>query len=129
MNERFDDDALTRNEIGLVRQFGCRPLLWQQYALLRMEQFVRFQENHERDFQTVNFMASAHMMWDTWMDDPRNADFKSLVMSKPESAREKLKVHMLQPFRFIAELIEDRETWDFVSVFKLYLWRLITDSV
>jgi len=81
--------------------------------MLRMEQFVRFQDNHERDFQSVNFLDNADLLWDTWMDDPRNSDFKALFMSKPESAREKLKVHMLQPFSLITHMIHDREFWDF----------------
>jgi len=89
-----------------------------------MEQFVRFQDNHERDFQSVNFLDNADLLWDTWMDDPRNSDFKALFMSKPESAREKLKVHMLQPFSLITHMIHDREFWDFVSnilVLQIYL--------
>ena len=83
--------------------------------MLRLEQYCRFQPNHERHFESVNFVLYARNLWEKWLLDPRNADFKALFESTPESAQEKLRDHMLQPFHLMTEISQDREYWDFVS--------------
>jgi len=108
------DDTRCPRE-GLVRQFGMRPLLWQQWALLRMEHYVRFQENHERDFMNADFEVKADALWLDWFNDPRNKDFRALVNSKPESAVKKMKDHVMQPFRLMMQIAHDKERWNMVD--------------
>ena len=83
--------------------------------MLQLEQYARFQPNHERDFLSINYVVYAQRLWDKWLNDPRNSDFKTLYESTPEGAQEKLRLHMLQPFRLSQEFAYDREKWDFVS--------------
>ena len=83
--------------------------------MLKLEQYLRFQPNHERHFESVNFVLYARNLWDKWLLDPRNADFKALLESTPESAQEKLVAHILQPFNLMKEISHDRDYWDFVS--------------
>ena len=51
-------------EDGLKRVFGFRPWVWQQFALLRIEQHLRFQEDHERDFAETDCVAFADKSFD-----------------------------------------------------------------
>lgn len=108
----FPIDHVRAPREGLIRQFGMRPFLWQQWALLRTEQFVRFQLNHERDFEIVDFMNTADFLFGEWLDDERNKDFKALYDSKPENAREKLRAHLFKPFELMKDMCQDEEAWD-----------------
>lgn len=98
---------------GLVRIFGAGPLLWQQWALMQTEKYIRFQDGHERDFQSVNFVRSASMLYDQWLNDPRNFKFKALYDSRPVCAQEKLKTHLFQPFGLMNDIAAEDNGWDF----------------
>lgn len=45
------------SEEAIRRHFGMRPHLWQQWALLKLEQYARFQYGHERDFEEISYLA------------------------------------------------------------------------
>jgi len=106
-------------EEGIKRHFGMRPFAWQQWANLRIEDFVRFQRNHDRDFNEVSYLATARFLWDVWFKDPRNADFRELYFAKPPHTQERLVNFFMQPFRLMDIVLTD---WDFsttpVSVYQ-----------
>jgi len=112
-------DRVRAPEEGLKRHFGLRPWVWQQWANLRIEGYLRFQEHHEQDFMEVGLVGVATFLWDYWLNDERNADFKRLFDSKPEGAQKKLVHHLMQPFRVMDEI---KSEWDFdgasVSVYQ-----------
>ena len=64
----------------------------------------------------VDFIKSGQLLWDEWLNDPRNAKFKALHDSTPKSAQLKLKEHMFQPFKLMKEIAQDHERWDIVSL-------------
>jgi len=109
----YHEDEVRAPREGLIRIFGCGPLLWQQWALLKTEEYVRFQPGHERDFQLVNFVRSADLFFNQWLKDPRNSKFKALYDSRPVCAQEKLRHHLFKPFQLMLEISEDTEKWDF----------------
>ena len=85
-------------EEALKRSFGMRPFVWLQYALLRVEQMVRFQEHHQRDFEEFSFTFAAESLWEQWLNHPNNGDFKAFFESCPEQERTKLINHLLSVF-------------------------------
>jgi len=52
--KRLQGKFIRSPEEGLRAIFGDRPWLWQQYALLRFEEKVRFQEGHVDDFENLS---------------------------------------------------------------------------
>ncbi|KAI9011573.1 hypothetical protein DFJ74DRAFT_710478 [Hyaloraphidium curvatum] len=92
------ESFLRAPEEGLKRAFGMAPWVWKQYALLRTEAKVRFKEDHELDFERFDFVGFAGQLYDSWLDDPRNAAFKALHDSRPEQAQRALKEHLLTTF-------------------------------
>ena len=103
-------DKVRCPEEALKRHFGLRPWVWQQWANLRIENYVRFQKDHERDWTQVSFVDLATDLWQYWLDEPRNREFKALHDSKPESAQEKLYDHFMHPFALMDEI---KDEWDF----------------
>jgi hypothetical protein len=99
-------------EEGLKRAFGTRPWIWQQWALVKLEQYVRFQDQHERDFMQVDFAILPQQLWDSWLNDPRNHEFKTLYDSKTESAQKKLVDHVMKPFFLMNHICNDKEEWN-----------------
>lgn len=93
--------------------FGARPLLWQQYALLRAEKHLRFQQDHERDFAELDLQQYADELLDEWLDDERNADFRELFDSKSPLLQQFVKDFLLSPFVQMDNLVEDEGEWDF----------------
>jgi hypothetical protein len=104
-------DLVRAPEEGLKRAFGYRPWIWQQWALLKLEENLRFQKQHQRDFQEVDFVVLPTKLWDKWLHDPLNADFKNLHDSKPESAQIKLKDHIFKCFQHMNDVVEENPDW------------------
>ena len=46
----IDETQMRSPEEGLRAVFGSRPWVWQQWAILKVEQKLRFQEGHQDDF-------------------------------------------------------------------------------
>ena len=105
-------DKVRCSEEGLKRHLGMRPWVWQQWANLRAEEYVRFQKNHERDWEQCDYVRMGTFLWNYWLNDPRNADFKELYDSKGESVQEKIVHHFMQPFALMDEV---KGEWDFAD--------------
>jgi len=73
-------------EEGLKRIFGMRPFVFQQWCMLRVMNFCRFQEEHQRDFENMNFVLQAELIWVNWLDNPSNADFKQFFESQSQGS-------------------------------------------
>jgi len=107
------DRFVRATEIGLVAVFGKRPFVWQQYALLRLEKFLRFQVDHERDFAEVDCVKYGEELWEQWLDDPRNEEFRKHFDKQPVGARSLLEEHVMSPFQQMDNIVEDKELWVF----------------
>jgi hypothetical protein len=113
--EELDPDVVRAPREGLIRQFGYRPFVWEQWACLKIEEMVRFQLDHERDYQRVNFVREAGRLWVNYLEDPRNAEFKSLYDSKSAIAREKLDHHLMSWFSLLDDISKNEEDFDFAE--------------
>jgi hypothetical protein len=85
-------------EEALKRAFGMRPFVFLQWALLRTESMVQFQEKHQRDFEEFNFQYAAETMWTQFLNHPNNRDFKAHFDSFDDGAQRKLVEHLLSAF-------------------------------
>ena len=85
-------------EESMRRAFGPRPFLFMQWALLRFEAMVKFQENHQRDFEEMNFQYSAENLWEQFLNHPNNLDFKEHFLSFEPHVRNKLLQHLFSAF-------------------------------
>ena len=65
-------------ETGLKLIFGCRPWVWQQWALLKLEAKIRFQKGHQDDFMEMDIQRFAADLWDQWLEHPANAEFSEV---------------------------------------------------
>ena len=99
-------------EEALKRAFGMRPWVWQQWAILKLEEHVRFQDYHERDFENLDFSVLPGKLYNSWLDDPRNVEFKALHDAKPEAARLKLREHLMSPFELMNKVSADEGDWN-----------------
>ena len=102
------------SEAGLKMLFGIRPWVWQQYALLKVEERIRFQRDHADDFVNFPIIDTAKELWETWLENPDNSDFKELYNHPGigESGRRMLISHILKPFELMSMLAEGQEGWD-----------------
>ena len=86
----------------------------QSYALLRYENFVRFQNNHENDFDEVDAQEYARQLWTEWLEDERNIDFKEVYDNVGEIGQQELLEHVISPFIDIDDVTEtENGTWSF----------------
>ena len=87
----LEEDYLRSPKEGLMRIFGRRPWVWQSYALLRYENFVRFQANHENDFDEVDAQEYARQLWIEWLNDQNNGDFKQVYDNVGEIGQQEVR--------------------------------------
>ena len=85
-------------EEALKRTFGMRPFVFLQWALLRVESMTQFQEYHQRDFEQMSFQYTAETLWDQWLNDELNTDFKAHFDSFEPNVQKKLIDHLLSAF-------------------------------
>jgi hypothetical protein len=109
----LDKKRIRAPAVGLKKIFGLRPWIWQQWALLRFEKLVRFHSKHDDDFEEVDAQNFANKLWDEWIEDPRNADFKQLVDEMGPIAELELTDHIFSPFTEIDDITKDKDTWNF----------------
>ena len=57
------EEDLRSPEEGLKTLFGTRPWLWQQWAILKVEEKLRFQEGHQDDFMEKDIQKLAAGEW------------------------------------------------------------------
>jgi hypothetical protein len=98
----LEEEYLRSPQEGLRRIFGMRPWVWLSYALLRYENFIRFQKNHENDFDEVDAQQYARNLWAEWLKDPRNGDFakryeEAGAIAQQEVSRKRLRLFSESP--------------------------------
>jgi len=94
----------------LLEEFGLRPLLWQQWAMLRLEERLRFQEDHPRDFMELDATEFGKKLWKIWLDHFDNRDFREKYDVHP--FRDYLRERMLHPFRLIDMQTTEGGDWN-----------------
>ena len=77
-DRNVEGNDLRMTESGLKLIFGTRPWVWQQFALLKLEAKLRFQEGHQDDFMEMDIQKFASDSWEWWLNRPENADFKAI---------------------------------------------------
>lgn len=112
--KNLTSDEIRCSEAGLKVLFGIRPWVWQQYAMLKIEERIRFQRDHADDFVNFPIVDTTKELWEVWLDNPDNADFKELYNhpSIGESGRRSLVAHIMKPFELMAMLAEGQDGWD-----------------
>lgn len=109
-------------EEGIRILFGNRPWIWQQWAFVKLEQKLRFQENHHDDFEVFHIPEYARDLWFEWLLDPDNKDFfDHLKDSRLNACQDDLFDHIMKPF-YILDDMRRGDQWNFedcsdVSVF------------
>ncbi len=105
-DQRMLNKAKIRHpESGLKAIFGHRPWLWQQYACLKLEEKIRFQENHHRDFDKLDIDRFARGEWDAFVGHDGNQDLKALLADpRLVHAKTALMHHIFSPFRIMEGL-------------------------
>ena len=99
------------SEEGLHRIFGIRPWIWQQWAILKLEEKLRFQNGHRDDFAVVNIPLYVRSLWIEWLGDERNVEIRKLLKDERlQSTGEFLFDHMMKPF-YILEDIQKERGW------------------
>jgi len=121
------DHNLTTNEIrwpreALRRIFGMGPWVWRQWACLKLEHRLRFQEGHPDDIDCLNVLEYANDLWDLWLADDRNETFRALYERVGESGQKELRDHIMSPFHLIHEVTTNfNDKWNLedagVSIF------------
>ncbi|GMH47464.1 hypothetical protein TrRE_jg8826 [Triparma retinervis] len=114
-NKRLESKYIRGPEEGLRALYGGRPWLWQQYALLRYEEKVRFQVGHVDDYENLNPVEFAQEEWSKFYEKFRannrsHALYNDLLNEKTESLQ-KLKNHLISPFVLLDD-IRTGETWE-----------------
>ncbi|GMH93194.1 hypothetical protein TrVE_jg9571 [Triparma verrucosa] len=103
-------------EEGLRVVFGARPWLWQQYALLKYEERIKFSLGHKEDFANLDPVEFAKTYWDIFLEkfkerNPNHPLYNEAII-KHTKAREKLEEHLLKPFRILDDIRTGREGWE-----------------
>ena len=92
----IEEEDLRSPKEGLKMVFGSRPWVWQQWAILKVEEKLRFQEGHQDDFMEKDIQKLATDLWDQWLDHPDNADFKAVFEDERigDLGRSELETHV-----------------------------------
>ena len=123
-NVELGRDALEVRVHGTATRvlWGEAPFLWQQWALLKAERYMRFEEHHPDDFAEVEWQTWARALFFEWLNDGRaddeaprpddpNAKFWRYWRSfdRHPGAQAALLDHLLEPFA----LIDTVNGWNF----------------
>ena len=116
--ETLVDHKLTEMQIrwpreALRRIFGMGPWVWRQWACVKLEHKLRFQEGHPDDLELLDVQAYAMELWRLWLNDPRNTEFRQLFDRVGEAGQAELLHHIMSPFRMIHEVVTNHNgRWD-----------------
>jgi len=94
----------------LVKEFGLRPFVWQQWAMLRLEDRIRFQQYHPRDFEELDATQFGKLCWQYWLAHPANADFKALWENHP--FKNYLLDRVIHPFNLVDAQTDEYADWN-----------------
>lgn len=120
------DPKLTIDELrwpreALRRIFGMGPWVWQQWAMLKLEDKLVFRQGHAHDFELLDIRGYAEELWALWLHDKRNQSFRTLWDRVGASGQAELAKHIFSPFDLMVEVIHDQDQWEFadagVSIF------------
>jgi len=124
IERKFREEDVRSPEEGLKRVFGNRPWVWQQWAMLKLEEKIRFQAGHQYDCMEIDVQKYAADLWDQWLDQEDNAEFCQLFDDERVGnyGRSELRNHIMKPFYLIDRIKEDMTEWNFsddtnISVF------------
>jgi len=109
------EEAIRSPTEGLQRIFGKAPWLWQQYALLKYENCVRFQKDHPHDFQKMQAEEWARKLFYEWVNNPRNAVFSLKWDDVGYTGQKELEGNIFVPFITIDEMTGntmEEDVWD-----------------
>eukprot|EP00511_Aplanochytrium_stocchinoi_P010911 CAMPEP_0204868342 /NCGR_PEP_ID=MMETSP1348-20121228/26187_1 /ASSEMBLY_ACC=CAM_ASM_000700 /TAXON_ID=215587 /ORGANISM="Aplanochytrium stocchinoi, Strain GSBS06" /LENGTH=628 /DNA_ID=CAMNT_0052021219 /DNA_START=177 /DNA_END=2060 /DNA_ORIENTATION=- len=110
----YDDFEIRTPREALENIFGKRPFVWQQYALIRLEAYLRLEEHHIYDFDDFDIYLTVRDWWREWLEHSENADFLEEVYRNEERYTQKLLFHhIMTPFKLMENIREDEEDWDF----------------
>ena len=98
---------------GLQALFGGRPFLWQQHCLLQLERRIRFQKDHQHDFEEIDIQLFAETRFEEWLKAKGNEDFNAHYQSHSMVTQHLLKTHLYTPFALMDDIVEDPARWDF----------------
>uniref|UniRef100_A0A7S4M9V9 Uncharacterized protein n=1 Tax=Odontella aurita TaxID=265563 RepID=A0A7S4M9V9_9STRA len=116
-HRRLREDELRSPKEGLRRVFGRRPWVWQQYACIKVEDKLRFQEGHQNDCILFDVQKYVAELWEEWLNHPSNSDFKAVFDDDRvgDFGRRELIIHVMKPFKLMEKIKEDKEVWDFAG--------------
>ncbi len=112
------DHKLTEAQIrwpseALRRIYGMSPWVWRQWASLKIENKLLFQEGHPDDFEVLDIRGYALELWELWLADERNKTFRQLFERVGTSGQEELIHHIIAPFRLMHEVVtNDSGMWN-----------------
>jgi len=67
IERKFREEDIRSPEEGLKKIFGNRPWVWQQWAIIKLEEKIRFQEGHQYDCMEMDVQKYAADLWDEWL--------------------------------------------------------------
>jgi hypothetical protein len=115
-HRNIKEEDLRASEAGLKHLFGHRPWVWQQWAILKVEEKLRFQPGHQNDFASKDIQKLAADLWEQWLNHPANIEFYSLFYDERigDKGRAELLNHIQKPFQTIDKMVgEANSEWDF----------------
>jgi len=116
------DHKLTEENVRLPKDallyvFGASPWIWQQWACLRVEHVLRFQDGHQNDFEIFDIQGYVEELWDLWLNNPKNKDFADLFLRVGEFGQEELIKHVMEPFDLMRDVRSNSSgQWDLKDV-------------
>lgn len=125
VDHKLDESQIRWPREALRRIFGLGPWAWQQWACLKLEKKLRFQEGHQDDLELLDIRDYALELWEVWLTDPRNTEFRNLFERVGISGQNELLHHITSPFNLMHEIVnntndewtlEDAETSIFTYV-------------
>jgi hypothetical protein len=108
--------------VALVEIFGFGPWVWQQWACLRLENKLSFNEGSATDFEFFDITGYVNDLWNVWLMDDRNKQFRDLYNRVGKSGQEELQKNIMSPFQLMSEVVSnENEEWNFddagISIF------------
>lgn len=113
-----NDNKLTEADVRLPKEallavFGVNPWIWQQWACLRLENMLRFEDGHRNDFEIFNIQGYAEELWELWLQEPKNQNFQNLFSRAGEFGQEELMKHIMDPFILMQDVVSnDTGKWE-----------------
>ena len=69
----------------------------------------------------IDIRGYAQELWEVWLCDPRNEEFRTLFDRVGPSGQAELVDHILAPFQLLKDIVHDEDNWNFqdagVSIF------------